>query len=93
MPSATPVALKVRGEPESPVAVAVSVLLPEVVPKVQVGEVAIPLALVVTGADEPSKPPPDATAKMTLTPLTGLPLLSLTITEGAVLTADPAVAL
>ena len=88
-----PVAVKVRGEPVRPVAVAVSVLLPAVAPKVHVGEVAMPLAFVVTVVGEPSEPPPVATAKVTLTPLTGLLLESFTITDGAVATADPAVAL
>jgi len=39
-----------------------------------------------------TEPPPLATANVTVTPLTGFPFASLTVTAGAVLTADPAVA-
>ena len=89
---AVPVAVKVTGLPLKLPDVAVIVLLPAVVPNVQLPTVAIPLASVV--ADKPvADPPPVATAKVTLTPLTGLLLASLTITLGAVDTADPAVAL
>src|SRR3989441_12987919 len=39
-----------------------------------------------------SVPPPEATAKVTATPLTGLPFASCTITDGSTGTAVPAVA-
>src|SRR5205823_5190466 len=54
--------------------------------------VAIPLAPVVTGVVGVTVPPPDPTANVTLTPPTGLPFASRTTTEGAIGTADPAVA-
>ncbi len=88
---ALPVALKVTGEPLRPVLVAVRVLAPAVVPKVQLPTVAMPLALVVAEALV-SEPPPLATAKVTFTPDTGLLLASLTMTLGAVATAVPATA-
>src|SRR5439155_403744 len=53
---------------------------------------AIPLALVITGVVGLTVPPPEATANVTLTPSTGLPCASRTITEGATGTAVPAVA-
>ena len=88
---AVPVAVKVNGEPVRDPLVAVKVFEPTVVPKVQLPTVAIPLTLVV--ADAPvTEPPPVATAKVTLTPLTGLLLTSFTITLGGVDTAVPAVA-
>ena len=68
---AVPVAVKVSGEPVRPGLVAVSVLAPAVVPSVQLPTVAMPDALVV--ADAPvTEPPPEATAKVTATPATGL---------------------
>ena len=70
---------------------AVKVLVPAVVPKVQLVTAAIPLALVVTEVGV-TVPPPPATANVTETPDTGLLLASLTITLGAVLTAAPAMA-
>ena len=88
---AVPVAVKVTGEPVRDPLVAVKVFEPTVVPNVQLPTVAIPLTLVV--ADVPvAEPPPVATAKVTLTPLTGLLLASSTITLGEVDTAVPAVA-
>jgi hypothetical protein len=39
-----------------------------------------------------TEPPPLATAKITMTPLTGFPFPSFTVTAGAVVTADPAAA-
>ena len=83
---AVPVALKVSGEPVRPALVAVSVFAPAVVPRVQLPTVAMPEAFVV--AEPPvSDPPPAATAKVTLTPATGLPCASVTRTLGAVATA------
>ena len=80
-------AVKVRGLPVRPALVAVRVLLlvPAVVPSFQEPTVAMPEALVVW---EPpvSEPPPDATAKVTETPETGLPNWSVTSAEGAVAT-------
>jgi hypothetical protein len=89
---ATAVAVNVTGLPVSPVAVAVSVFDPAVVPSVQLVVEAMPLELVVTADVGTTVPPPDATANVTLTPETGLLFASLTITLGAMLTALPAVA-
>ncbi len=50
---------------------AVSVLTPAVVPRVQLPTVATPEELVVT-EPPPTVPPPDAAAKVTATPATGL---------------------
>jgi hypothetical protein len=91
--SATPVAVKVTGEPVRPVAVAVTVLAPAVVPSVQAGPVAMPELSVVTVVPEPSEPDPVDTANVTDTPLTALPCASVTFTDGAVDTAVPTVAL
>ena len=88
---AAPVAVKVTGEPVSPGLVAVRVLAPAVVPSVQLPTVAMPEALVVAAAPV-TEPPPEATAKVTATPETGLLLASVTSTLGAVATAVPAVA-
>ena len=82
-------AVKVTGEPPRLPLVAVSELAPAVAPSVQLPTVAMPPALVVAG--EPvTEPPPEATVKVTFTPLTGLLLVSVTITLGGVLTAVPA---
>src|SRR5882762_3245203 len=89
---AAPVAVKVTGLPVSPVAVAVSEFEPAVGPRVQDVTVAIPFVPVVTGVVGTSVPPPDATANVTATPATGLPLASCTITDGSIGTAVPAVA-
>jgi hypothetical protein len=89
---AAPVAVKVTGEPEREPDVAVRVLLPATVPKVHAGEVAIPDAFVVTEPEDASDPPPLATAKVTLAPEIGLPEISATSTDGAVVTAVPTVA-
>lgn len=88
---AVPVALNVTGLPVRPVAVAVKVLAPAVAPSVQEPTVAMPLALVIA-APPATLPPPDAAANVTLTPDTTLPFASLTITDGAIATALPAVA-
>ena len=80
--------MKVTGEPLRDPLVAVSELEPAVVPSVQLPTVAMPLALVV--ADRlVAEPPPEATAKVTDTPLTTLLFTSLTMTLGAVATAVP----
>jgi hypothetical protein len=90
---AWPVALKVTGEPESPVEVAVTVLLlvPAVVPRVRVEEAfpSEPVVVLVTDRD----PPPAVTANATLTPLTGLLLASFTITTKGLDSAVPTVPL
>ena len=87
---AVPIAVKVTGLPEKPAEVAVKVFIPEVVPRVQLPMVATPPASVVA-ARPVAEPPPVATAKVTLTPLTGLLLRSFTITLGGV-TDAPAIA-
>jgi hypothetical protein len=82
-----PVAVNVTGEFVSNSFVAVSVFDPAVGPSIQLPTVAIPFASVV--ADAPvTDPPPEATAKVTLTPLiTELSVAFLTITLGAMATA------
>src|SRR5690348_4610347 len=80
------------GLPFTPGAVAVMVFAPAAVPSVHDVTAAIPFAPVVTGVVGATVPPPEATAKVTATPLTGLPFTSFTITDGAVATALPAVA-
>jgi hypothetical protein len=90
---ATPVAEKLTGEPVNPVAAAVSVFAPAVVPTVQAGLVAMPALSVVTALLEANEPEPVATAKLTDTPLTALPCASVTFTDGAVATAVLTVAL
>src|SRR5207302_3145926 len=82
---AVPVAVNVIGLPFTP-AVAVSVSWPATVPSVQPPTAAMPLALVVWLAPV-MLPLPGVTAKVTATPGTGLPLASLTITEGGTATA------
>ena len=79
--TAVPVAVNVTGEPVSPVLVAVIVFEPTDAPSVQEPTVAIPEPFVVAERLVP-EPPPVATAKVTLTPETGLSLMSLTITLG-----------
>jgi hypothetical protein len=88
--AAVPVALKVTGDPVKPM-VTVTVLEPALVPKVQEVRVAIPELLVVA-APPTIDPAPLAKTKVTETPETALLLASLTITDGALLTAVPAVA-
>src|SRR5216117_1220385 len=87
---AVPVAVKVTGVPV-PAAVAVSVLLPAVVPSVHDVIVAIPFASVLTAIAGLTVPPPDATAKRTCTPAVGLSNWSRASTAGAVATAVPTV--
>jgi hypothetical protein len=88
---AVPVALKVTGEPESPMEVAVTVLVPAVVPRVKVEETlpSEPVVALVIDRD----PPPAVTANDTLTPPTALLLASLTITTNGLDSVVPTVAL
>jgi hypothetical protein len=86
---ALPVTVKATGEPERLPLVAVSVLAPAVAPSVQLPTAAMPAALVVA-AEPLTEPPPEATVKATLTPATGLLLMSVTMTLGGVPTAVPA---
>jgi hypothetical protein len=94
---AVPEAVNVTGLPLRPLAVAVTVLLlvPAVGPSVQLVAVATPEAFVLTvlGLAGTTVPPPAVTAKATVVPCTGLPLASVTLTEGGLETAEPAVAL
>ena len=83
---AVPVAVTVTGDPLKLPLVAVSVLAPDVVPKVQAGLVAMPALSVVTALVDANEPPPVATAKVTDTPLTALPCASVTFTDGAAVT-------
>jgi hypothetical protein len=84
------VALKVTGDPDNPVEVAVTVLVPAVVPNVRVEEAfpSEPVVVLVTERD----PPPEVTANATLTSLTGLLLASFTITTKGLGSVVPAVA-
>src|SRR5947199_4437166 len=86
---AVPSAVNVTGLPVSPLDVAVSVFVPAVVLRVQLPTVAIPLSFVVW-VPPVTLPLPAAAAKVTVTPCTGLPLPSCTITDGGELTALPA---
>src|SRR5688572_25699324 len=87
---AIPEAVKVTGLPLGTAAVAVTVLLlvPAVGPSVQLVAVAIPETFVetVAGPAGTTVPPPAVTAKVTATPGTGLPLASVTLTEGGAAT-------
>ena len=85
------VAANVTGFPKRPAAAAVSVFPPAVVPSVQLPTVARPNTFVVV-VPPVTLPPPVATANVTETPETGLLFTSRTITDGAVVTAVPAVA-
>jgi hypothetical protein len=91
--AAVPVAVNVTGLPliPLPAAVAVSVFDPAAVESVQLPTMAIPPASVVWLAPV-TVPFPGATAKVTATPATGLPLTSRTITEGGERTVVPTVA-
>jgi hypothetical protein len=73
---------------------ALSVLLPGRMPSVQLVSVAIPLLFegIVAGEVGFVLPPPLVTVNTTLTPFTGLPNWSRTITAGGVATAVPTVA-
>src|SRR5437879_24891 len=88
---AVPVAVKVTGLPESDPELAVRVLLPAVALSVQLPTVATPLVLVVW-LPPVTVPLPVAAANVTVTPVTGFPFASFTITDGGALTAFPAVA-
>src|SRR5207245_7473809 len=85
---AVPVAVKVTGLPASVPDVAVSVFVPAVGPRVQDVAAAMPSAPVVAVGGV-TVPLPGWTAKFTVTPATGLPLASFTITEGGGVTAVP----
>jgi hypothetical protein len=80
----TPVALKVTGV--RPVAVAVNVFTPAVVPSVQLESMARPAASVVCTGPA-ALPPPDARVKVTATPAMAFPKVSRTITRGAAASA------
>src|SRR5947199_9113599 len=86
---AVPSAVNVTGLPVSPLDVAVSVLVPAVVLRVQLPTVAIPLPFVVW-VPPVTLPLPAAGANVTVTPCTGLPLPSCTITDGGEPPALPA---
>src|SRR5438270_399720 len=88
---ATPAAVKVTGLPVSDPEVAVNEFERAVGLGVQLPTVATPLVLVVW-LPPVIVPFPGATANVTATPVTGFPFASLTITDGAALTAVPAVA-
>jgi hypothetical protein len=90
---AVPVAVNVTGLPLRVPEVAVRVLVPAVVPSVQLVTTAIPLLFVVTAVVGTTVPPPNATANVTSVPETGLLKASRTITAGAIATAVPTVAL
>src|SRR5437762_10877565 len=86
---AVPSAVNVTGLPVSPLAAAVSVFVPAVVLRIQLPTVAIPLPFVVW-VPPVTLPLPAAGAKVTVTPCTGLPLPSCTITSGGEPTTLPA---
>ena len=88
---AVPVAVNVTGLPESDPDVAVSVLLPAVPLSVQLPTVAMPSPVVVW-LPPVMVPFPGATPNVTVTPATGFPFTSFTITDGSEVTAVPAVA-
>jgi len=81
---ATPVAVKVTGV--SPVADALSVLVPAPVPSVQLVTRARPLAFVATGAMGATEPPPPVTVNVTGTPGIELLYWSRTKTTGGTAT-------
>jgi hypothetical protein len=76
----------------SPATAADNVFAPAAVPRVQLPTVAMP-AVFVNAVAPVIEPPPDTTANVTDAPSFGLLLASLTMTEGAVGTAVPVVAL
>ena len=81
------VAVNVRGLPEAPASVAVTVVDPTVVGRIQLESAATPLASVatVTGLATPPGPeivPPAAAEKLTTTPGTLFPAASRTLTAG-----------
>jgi hypothetical protein len=89
-PPEHPLALNAAGEP-APAAVAESVFSAAGEPSTQLPSVATPLALV-TAVAPVAYPPPLVTEKVTGTPARGWSARSRTSTEGAVGTADPAMA-
>src|SRR5438876_301963 len=91
---AVTVALKVTGLPLGTLADAVTVLVPGVLPRVQLVRVATPApsVLMTAGLAGLIEPPPAVRVKVTATPAFGLPLASVSFTDGAALTALPAVA-
>ena len=84
--AAAPAAVAVKVIVGTPVNVAVSVFVPEVAPSVQLPSVAMPLPFVIAVAPV-TEPPPEATANVTLAPVTGVPAKSRTSTEGAMASA------
>src|SRR5438105_10968582 len=87
---AMPAAVKVTGLPVSDPEVAVNVFAPAVALSVQLPTVAMPLPLVVW-LPPVMVPFPGATANVTVTPPTGFPVASFTITDGGDATAVPRV--
>src|SRR5439155_10988088 len=79
------VAVKVTGLSGSPVALALSVLVPGVVPSVHDVTAAMPLPFVAPLVGL-TVPPPAVTVNVTVTSATGLPAPSRTITDGGVAT-------
>src|SRR5207302_2069103 len=88
-PPTVAVAVKVTGLPCRPSATAVSVSVRTVGPRTQDVTAAMPLASVDTAVVGATVPLPAAVANVTATPATGLPLASLTITDGGGWTAVP----
>src|SRR5439155_2147786 len=86
---AVPSAVNVTRLPLSPLDAAASVFVPAIVLRVQLPTVAIPLPFVVW-VPPVTLPLPAAGAKVTVTPCTGLPAPSRTITDGGEATALPA---
>jgi hypothetical protein len=84
------VAVNVTGG--SPATVADNEFVPVEPPRVQLPTAANPAELV-TGVGPVIDPPPDTTAKVTVTPDFGLPPASFTMTDGGTATEAPAAAL
>ncbi len=87
-----PVAVNVIGEPVRPVPAACRVFAPEVTPRVHDVSVATPAESVSTEDVGARDPPPAVMVKVIAVPGTGLPAESVTLTDGGVLTDDPAMA-
>ena len=83
--------MNVTGDPLNEPDVAVRLLGPAEGPSVHDPTVAMPEELVTTPAPV-TDPAPLATANVTLTPDTGLPFVSVTLTAGAIATALPTTA-
>jgi len=93
----TPVAVKLTGEPfsgnpDDPLAEAVTVVTPTVVPNVKAAE-ALPSRPVVAEVADRDPLPENLIAKATLTLLAGFPLASLTIATKGLGSVVPTVAL